>query len=96
MEHLVRIVNEADRRALVWLRNQAGDESVERAARQLGQDHKPFVSALYQYLGIRRPLALSAIRISGHDVAVDPVGDRAVGDHYLARIRQQLARHATR
>jgi hypothetical protein len=91
MEHLVRIVNEADRRALVWLRNQAGDESVERAARQLGQDHKPFVSALYHYLGIRRPFMLEAGRIIDHHV-----DDHSVGDHYLARIREQLARHAVR
>jgi hypothetical protein len=88
MEHLVRIVNEADREALVWLRQQAGDARVERAARQLGQTHKPFVSALYRYLGVRRP----AIRLA----APDQAADHSVGDYYLARIRQQLARHVAR
>jgi hypothetical protein len=86
MEHLVRVVNEADREALVWLRRQAGDARVERAARQLGQAHKPFVSALYRYLGVRRPAI--------HPPAPEQVRDHAVGDYYLARIRQQLARRA--
>ncbi|WP_084170241.1 hypothetical protein [Paraburkholderia ferrariae] len=88
MEHLVRIVNEADREALVWLRQQAGDTRVERAARQLGQTHKPFVSALYRYLGVRRPAM--------HHVTPGQVADHSVGDYYLARIRQQLARHVAR
>lgn len=88
MEHLVRIVNEDDRQAMGWLRQQAGDARVERAARQLGQTHKPFVSALYRYLGVRRPAM--------HPAASDHGADRSVGDYYLARIRQQLARHAAR
>ncbi|MEI5996268.1 hypothetical protein H3V53_03320 [Paraburkholderia bengalensis] len=88
MEHLVRIVNEADRQALVWLRQQAGEARVERAARQLGQTSKPFVSALYRYLGVRRPVM--------HPAASDHVADHSVGDYYLARIRQQLARHIGR
>ncbi|WP_343676931.1 hypothetical protein [Paraburkholderia heleia] len=88
MEHLVRIVNEADRQALAWLCQQAGDARVERAARQLGQTSKPFVSALYRYLGVRRPAMQPA--------ASDQAADRSVGDYYLARIRQQLSRHAAR
>ncbi len=40
-EHLVRIVNEADRQVLAWLRAQVGDARVERAARQLGHTRKP-------------------------------------------------------
>jgi|tagenome__1003787_1003787.scaffolds.fasta_scaffold20933956_2 hypothetical protein len=86
MEHLVRIVNEDDRQAMVWLRQQAGDARVERAARQLGQTHKPFVSALYRYLGVGRPAM--------HPDASGHAADRSVGDYYLARIRQQLARPA--
>jgi hypothetical protein len=88
MEHLVRIVNEADRQALAWLRQQVGDARVERAARQLGQTHKPFVSALYRYLGVHRPVTYSG--------ASDQATDRSVGDYYLARIRQQLAQHFAR
>jgi len=88
MEHLVRIVNETDREALVWLRQQVGDARIERAARQLGQTHKPFVSALYRYLGVRRPALRPA--------APEQVSDHSVGDYYLARIRQQLARHVAR
>lgn len=88
MKHMVRIVNEADREALVWLRQQAGDARVERAARQLGQTHKPFVSALYRYLGMRRPAV--------HPTTLGQVVDHSVGDYCLARIRQQLARHVAR
>lgn len=55
-------------------------------ARLLGRTHKPFVSALYRYLGVRRPAV--------HPAASDHAADRSVGDYYLARIRPQLARHA--
>ena len=58
MEHLVRIVNEADRQVLAWLRAQVGDARVERAARQLGHTRKPFPSAVCRYLGMSAPATL--------------------------------------
>ncbi|WP_176045155.1 hypothetical protein [Burkholderia sp. BCC1644] len=85
MEHLVRIVNEADRQVLAWLRAQVGDARVERAARQLGHTRKPFPSAVCRYLGMSAPATL---RQADRPRAAR---DFSVGDRYLSLIRQHLA-----
>jgi hypothetical protein len=84
MEHLIRIVNEADRHTLDWLLGQVGCERVERAAWQLGRTRKPYVSAICRYLGVWPPLSVR------HPVQTASV-DHAVGDRYLSVIRQHLA-----
>ncbi|MDN7588963.1 hypothetical protein [Burkholderia seminalis] len=88
MEHLVRIVNEADRQVLAWLRAQVGDARVERAARQLGHTRKPFPSAMCRYLGMSAPATL---RQADRPRAAR---DFSVGDRYLSLIRQHLATHS--
>lgn len=88
MEHLVRIVNEADRQVLAWLRAQVGDARVERAARQLGHTRKPFPSAVCRYLGMSAPATL---RQTDRPRAAR---DFSVGDRYLSLIRQHLATHS--
>ncbi|VWC14185.1 hypothetical protein [Burkholderia lata] len=88
MEHLVRIVNEADRQVLAWLRAQVGDARVERAARQLGHTRKPFPSAVCRYLGMSAPATLR--QAERPRVA----SDFSVGDRYLSLIRQHLATHS--
>lgn len=85
MEHLVRIVNDTDRQVLAWLRAQAGDARVERAARQLGHTRKPFPSAVCRYLGMSVPATL---RPAARPRAAR---DFSVGDRYLSLIRQHLA-----
>lgn len=89
MEHLIRIVNETDRQILAWLRSQAGDERVARAAQQMGRTRKPYLSAVCRYLGVWPPAALR------HPPAREQA-DHAVGDRYLSLIRQHLAAHAGR
>ncbi|WP_175902826.1 hypothetical protein [Burkholderia seminalis] len=88
MEHLVRIVNEADRQVLAWLRAQVGDARVERAARQFGHTRKPFPSAVCRYLGMSAPATL---RQADRPRAAR---DFSVGDRYLSLIRQHLATHS--
>ncbi|AHI66957.1 hypothetical protein [Burkholderia thailandensis] len=87
MEHLVRIVNDTDRQILAWLRNQVGDERVERAAQHMGRVRKPYLSAICRYLGVWPPISL---RYQTRRAEVD----HAVGDRYLTLIRQHLATHA--
>lgn len=88
MEHLVRIVNEADRQVLAWLRAQVGDARVERAARQLGHTRKPFPSAVCRYLGMSAPATLRQAE------RPHAARDFSVGDRYLSLIRQHLATHS--
>ncbi|KVH29963.1 hypothetical protein [Burkholderia cepacia] len=88
MEQLVRIVNDADRQVLAWLRAQVGDARVERAARQLGHTRKPFPSAVCRYLGMSAPATLR------HAERPGAARDFSVGDRYLSLIRQHLAAHS--
>ncbi|KVK96377.1 hypothetical protein WT01_05140 [Burkholderia cepacia] len=88
MEQLVRIVNDADRQVLAWLRAQVGDARVERAARQLGHTRKPFPSAVCRYLGMSAPATLRQAERPG------AARDFSVGDRYLSLIRQHLATHS--
>ena len=90
MEHLVRIVNEADRQVLAWLRAQVGDARVERAARQLGHTRKPFPSAVCRYLGMSAPATLRQAE------RPRAARDFSVGVRYLSLIRPHLATHSAR
>lgn len=81
MEHLVRVLNERDRRTLAWLRQQVGDEAVAEAASRCGPS-KPYVSMLCHDLGLSAP-------------RFPPAGAFAPtekGEQSLAQIRSILAR----
>ncbi|WP_244259050.1 hypothetical protein [Cupriavidus gilardii] len=84
MEDLIRIQNEYDRLVLRWLRQQVGDDAVRLAATRLNGKSKPYLSEVCRALDIRPP-ARSAFRT---EVAR---ANRAVGERYLARIRQILS-----
>jgi len=88
MEHLIRVLNDADRQTLAWLRKHVGDARVADAVRRLiaqrgTNTSKPYVSAVCRYLGVRPP---EPRRVLHADT------DHAVGDQYLAQIRSLLAR----
>ncbi|EIF28249.1 hypothetical protein [Paraburkholderia xenovorans] len=82
MNQLIRILNDGDRETLEWLRKHVGDVRVAAAARHLGSNGKPYLSAVCRYLGVRPPMPRQPGR---------PVEDCTVGDDYLAQIRQLLA-----
>jgi hypothetical protein len=82
MNQLIRILNDGDRETLAWLRKHVGDVRVAAAARHLGGNGKPYLSAVCRYLGVRPPTPHQHSR---------PVEDCTIGDNYLARIRQLLA-----
>ena len=54
MENVVRVLNERDRRTLVWLRESVGDDAIVQAARDLGPS-KPYLSELCLRLGVQAP-----------------------------------------
>jgi hypothetical protein len=82
MNQLIRILNDGDRETLAWLRKHVGDVRVATAARHLGSNGKPYLSAVCRYLGVRPPTPLQQLR---------PVDDCTVGDNHLAQIRLLLA-----
>jgi hypothetical protein len=82
MNQLIRILNDGDRETFEWLRKHVGDVRVAAAARHLGGNGKPYLSAVCRYLGVRPPTPHQHSR---------PVEDCTVGDNYLAQIRQLLA-----
>jgi hypothetical protein len=81
MDQLIRILNDGDRETLAWLRKHVGDVRVAAAARHLGGNGKPYVSAVCRYLSVRPPTPHQHSR---------PVEDCTIGDNYLAQIRQLL------
>jgi hypothetical protein len=83
VNQLIRILNDGDRETLAWLRKHIGDVRVAAAARHLGGNGKPYLSAVCRYLGVRPPTPHQHSR---------SVEDCTVGDNYLAQIRQLLAR----
>jgi len=88
MEHLIRVQNEYDRQILVWLRGRIGDAALMTAARRAATDEKkPYLSTICRMLKIRPPS-----RRSFADEARK--SHRAVGERYLAQIRQILAQPA--
>jgi hypothetical protein len=82
VNQLIRILNDGDRETLVWLCKHVGDVRVAAAARHLGGNGKPYLSAVCRYLGVRLR------RPHQHSRSVE---DCTVGDNYLAQIRQLLA-----
>lgn len=88
MENLIRVQNEYDRQVLIWLRSRIGDAALLTAARRATTDgKKPYLSTLCRMLNIRpqsrRSFAEEARKTH-----------RAVGERYLAQIRQILAEPA--
>ncbi|MBK5065996.1 hypothetical protein [Paraburkholderia domus] len=55
MEHLVRVLDERDRRTLAWLREHVGDAELSRAVMKCGTTTKPYLSAVCRQLGIAVP-----------------------------------------
>ncbi|WP_423197188.1 MULTISPECIES: hypothetical protein [unclassified Cupriavidus] len=85
MEHLIRVQNEYDRQVLGWLRVRVGDAALQSVARRVAVDgQKPYISTICRSLGIRPPS-----RRAFRDEAAK--SHRAVGERYLARIRQILS-----
>jgi hypothetical protein len=93
MEDLIRILNDADRQTLAWLRKHVGDMRVADAARGLmaqrekfaGACAKPYVSAVCRYLGVWPPTPQRLPHVDA---------DHAVADRHLARIRWLLAQRS--
>ncbi|CAG2128271.1 hypothetical protein [Cupriavidus plantarum] len=84
MEDLVRVHNEYDRQVLAWLRVRVGDAALQSAAHQAATDgEKPYLSTICRSLGLRPPS-----RGTFREEAART--HRAVGERYLARIRQIL------
>jgi len=84
MEHLVRVLNERDRRTLAWLRAQVGDAAIAAAAQQCGGP-KPYLSSVCRQLGVAAP------RFSApHQLAPSVAAERS-----LATIRKILASRNT-
>lgn len=84
MEHLVRVLNDHDRRVLAWVREQVGDAAFVDAAARCGPI-KPYMSAVCRRLGLQVP----AFRSSPHVPT-------ATGEKSLARIRRILAERDAR
>jgi hypothetical protein len=85
MDSLIRVLNDEDREALVWLRKHAGDQRVAAAARRLSPPGKrPLVSAVCRYLGVWPPAPRRAPRAFNSLVA----------DRHLAQIRELLAQRS--
>ncbi|MEC3769534.1 MULTISPECIES: hypothetical protein [Cupriavidus] len=85
MEHLIRVQNDYDRQVLAWLRGRIGDAALQSAVHRLASPRKPYLSTLCRSLGIRPP---SRRQFAAETARIH----RAVGDSYLARIREILAR----
>ncbi|WP_454712028.1 hypothetical protein [Cupriavidus nantongensis] len=85
MEHLIRVQNDYDRQVLAWLRGRIGDAALQSVVQRLAGPRKPYLSTICRSLGIRPPsrrqFAAEAARMH-----------RAVGDSYLTRIREILAK----
>ncbi len=84
MEHLIRVQNDYDRQVLAWLRARIGDAALQSAAGRLAGARKPYLSTICRSLGIRPPGRREFAREAAH-------AHRAVGEHYLVRIRAILA-----
>lgn len=85
MQQLIRILNDDDLQTLAWLRKHVGDVRVAAAARRLGCNGKPYLSAVCRYLGVRTPTTFQ------HRL---PVQDYTVGDRHLAQIRELLSQRS--
>jgi hypothetical protein len=83
MEHLIRVQNDYDRQVLAWLRGRIGDAALQAAATRLAGARKPYLSTICRSLGIRPPTRREFSEESAR-------AHRAVGERYLARIREIL------
>lgn len=81
MEHLVRVYNEKDRRALEWLRSHVGDAAIASAAAQCTKSGKPYLSAVCRRLGVKVPASYVSANHS----------PSRIGEESLAVIRHILA-----
>jgi hypothetical protein len=79
MEHLVRVLNDHDRRVLAWLRQQVGDMAFADAAGRCGPV-KPYISTVCRQLGLTVPVLRAAVH-----------APTATGERSLAHIRRILA-----
>ena len=79
MEHLVRVLNDHDRRVLAWARKQVGDAAFAEAAVRCGPV-KPYISTVCRHLGLTVPM----LRTAAHEPT-------ATGERSLAHIRRILA-----
>lgn len=86
MEHLVRILNDNDRRTLAWLRQQVGDAALSAAAERCSGPTKPYVSRVCRCLGLRPPTS----SVSRQHMST------ATAERSLASIREILAAAAAR
>ncbi|MGF6767953.1 hypothetical protein P3T18_000423 [Paraburkholderia sp. GAS199] len=84
MEHLVRVLNDRDRRVLAWAREQVGDAAFADAVARCGPV-KPYISTVCRRLGLTVP----PLRTAAH-------APTATGEKSLARIRRILAERAER
>ncbi|MFM0342287.1 hypothetical protein PQR27_38240 [Paraburkholderia fungorum] len=84
--HLIRILNDKDRRTLASLRQQVGDAALGAAAERCGGPTKPYVSRVCRCLGLRPP-------IFGES---RPHISTATAERSLASIRAILAAAAAR
>jgi hypothetical protein len=84
MEHLVRVLNDRDRRVLAWVREQVGDAAFADAASRCGPV-KPYISAVCRRLGLSAPVFRTV-----------PHVPTATGEQSLARIRRILAERSDR
>ena len=85
MEHLVRICNDKDRRALDWLRRHVGDAAIAIAAQQCTGSGKPYLSAVCRRLGVQAPDFAVSRRPTSSSIA----------ENSLATIRSILAVQTT-
>lgn len=79
MEHLVRVLNDHDRRVLAWVRKQVGDAAFAEAAGRCGPV-KPYISTVCRRLGLTVPVLRTAVH-----------APTATGERSLAHIRRILA-----
>lgn len=84
MEHLIRVLNDRDRRALAWLREQVGDAALADAASLCGPG-KPYVSEVCRRLGLSVPTFPTAMHVP-----------TATGERSLVNIRRILAERSER
>lgn len=60
MEHMIRVINEKDRRTLVWLRSLFDEATLKAAITDIANGSKPYVSAVCRKLGVRPPVFTAA------------------------------------
>jgi hypothetical protein len=88
MEHMLRVVNEADRQTLTWLRARFSEASLVAAAQACASGGKPYLSRVCRKLGVRPPWLAHTTR-QGAERNVD------VGDRHLSAIRHILLHSGT-